>query len=89
MKSNRLFRMLLIACAAQVFSLAAHSANVLFVSDSRTDTNIPAILRADGHSVTTVVNDFTSGPNTNAVLTGSLAAYSVVVWSATGTGFWQ
>ena len=87
MKSNRLFRMLLIACAAQVFSLAAHSANVLFVSDSRTDTNIPAILTANGHTVTTVVNDFTSGPNTNAVLTGSLAAYSVVVWSATGAGF--
>ena len=71
MKSNRLFHTLLIACAAQVFSLAAHSANVLFVSDSRTDTNIPAILTADRHTVTTVVNDFTSGPDTNAVLTGS------------------
>jgi hypothetical protein len=87
MVSNQLFHKFLVAGSALVFSLAAHSANVLFVSDSQSDTNIPGILMADGHTVTAVLDDFTVGPNTNAVLTGSLAAYDVIVWSATGDGW--
>ena len=58
--------------------------NVLFVSDGTTDANIPAILTADGHTVTTVLNDYSGG--LTASLGASLAAYDVVVWSATGTG---
>lgn len=84
MASIRSFQKLLVAGSALVFSLTAHSANVLFVSDSQTDTNIPAVLTADGHTVTTVLDDFTA-PN-NVVLAGSLAAYDVIVWSATGGG---
>lgn len=84
MASIRSFQKFLVAGSALVFSLAAHSANILFVSDSQTDTNIPAVLTADGHTVTTVLDDFI-GPN-NVVLAGSLAAYDVIVWSATGSG---
>ena len=59
--------------------------NVLFVSDNTTDTNIPAALTPDGHIVTTLTNQFSG--NTTAALTGSLAQYDAVIWSATGTGF--
>lgn len=78
---------LLIVCAGHLFPVVAQSANILFVSDSQTDTNIPAVLTGDGHTVTTVLDDFTAGPDTNAVLSGSLVAYDVVVWSATGYAY--
>jgi len=64
---------------------SAMAANVLFVSDSTSDsTNIPSVLTGDGHTVTVVTNDYAS--DTNPTLQGSLAAYGLVVWSATGTG---
>lgn len=78
---------LLIICAGQFFPTVAQSANILFVSDTQSDTNIPVVLTGDGHTVTTVLDDFTAGSNTNAVLSGSLATYDVVVWSATGYGY--
>ena len=85
MTTKRWIQVALLACAGQFFSMAAQSANVLFVSDSQTDTNIPGVLTAAGHTVTTVLDDF-QGPDINTVLTGNLAAYNVVVWSATGNG---
>ena len=64
---------------------AALAANVLFVSDNLSDsTNIPSVLTGDGHTVTVVTNDYAG--DTNPTLQGSLAAYGLVVWSATGTG---
>lgn len=86
MTAKRWIHVALLVCAGQFFSTAAQSANILFVSDSQTDTNIPGVLTASGHTVTTVLNDFTAGPDTNVVLIGSLAAYDVIVWSATGNG---
>ncbi|MEC7522882.1 MAG: hypothetical protein VYE22_23605 [Myxococcota bacterium] len=64
---------------------SAHAADLLFVSDRATDTNIAAALMADGHDVTVVTGDFASGAN--PTLTGSLGAYDAVFWSATGGGF--
>ena len=43
--------------------LPASAANVLFVSDFSTDTGIVAALAADGHTVRTVVNDYSVGSN--------------------------
>ena len=60
--------------------------NVLFVSDSETDTNIPDVLRADGHVVTVVTNDYEDGDN--PTLQANLGAYHTVVWSATGDQGW-
>ena len=59
--------------------------NVLFVTDSNTDENIPAVLTADGHTVTTVLDDYNGGLTT--VLGTDLSPYDVVVWSATGDGY--
>lgn len=57
--------------------------NLLFVSDSTTDTNIPTALQADGHTVTVVTGDFATG---NATLQGDLSAFHAVFWSSTGGG---
>jgi hypothetical protein len=57
--------------------------SILFVSDYQSDTNIPTALAADGHTVTTVLNDYAAG---NATLLGSLGGYDLVYWSATGGG---
>ena len=62
----------------------ANAMPILFVSDSTSDTNLPVALSGDGHSVTTVLNDFSTG---NTTLTGSLSLYDAVFWSATGTGY--
>gem|GEM_PF-906752 len=64
----------------------AFAGTFLFVSDSNTDNNIPAALTADGHTVTTVINDYVAATATNPTLVGPLAAYDAVFWSATGTG---
>jgi MYXO-CTERM domain-containing protein len=65
-------------------SSLAHAARVLVVSDSGADTNIGTALMADGHMVTTVSSDFAAGDN--PTLRGSLAAYDVIFWSASGEG---
>ncbi len=72
--------------AVRNFAFHASGARVLFVSDSATDTNIPGVLQAEGHRVTTVINDYNSGTTNNARLQGSLTGFDVVVWSATGSG---
>ena len=60
------------------------SGNILFVSDSSTDTNIATVLTGDGYSVTTVTGDYSTG---NSTLLGSLGGYDAVYWSATGAGY--
>ena len=63
---------------------AARAGTMLFVSDGTTDSvNIPTVLVGDGHSVTTVTDDYNPADATNAVLSGSLAAYDAVYWNAT------
>ena len=59
----------------------ASAATVLFVSDFSSDTGIVAALRADGHDVTVVVNDFVAGTNVELAL--PLDAFDAVYWSAT------
>lgn len=63
----------------------ASAGTVLFVSDASTDANIADALRADGHTVTVVLSDFTG--SSNPTLEGDLAPYDCVVWSASGYGF--
>ena len=61
--------------------------NVLFVADANGDNNIPAVLTAEGHTVTTVINDYDGATDLNATLGGDLSAFDVIVWSANGDGF--
>jgi hypothetical protein len=56
--------------------------NILFVSDNGDATEIPAALIAEGYSVTTVLNDYAGGDN--ATLQGSLSAYDLIYWHASG-----
>ena len=60
-------------------------ANVLFVSDSGVGGDMATVLEGDGHTVTTVLDDFTNG--SNPALLGDLSGYEVIVWSASGNGF--
>ena len=82
-----MFRSSLVAAAALFFLQlsSVQAANVLFVSDSTTDANLPGVLSADGHNVTVVNSDYSGGAN--ATLTASLSSYDLVVWSATGGGY--
>lgn len=66
---------------------SAEAADVLFVSDANTDVNIADALRADGHTVIVVINDFISFESSNPTLTDNLTPYDCVIWSASGTGF--
>jgi hypothetical protein len=83
---KRLLAGLIAGAALQAGATSALAANVLFVSDSETDSNIPAVLQADGHTVTTVLNDYDDMTGENTALQASLAGYDVVVWSSTGEG---
>ncbi len=67
-------------------SPAAQSANVLFVSDADDDTSIVTALEGDGHTVTAVYNDYDDTTMDNTVLQGDLSPYSIIVWSAGGSG---
>jgi len=83
--------MKLIAKVGAVVSLffiitSSQAANILFVADAQSDTNIPGVLTGDGHTVTTVLNDFDGGTGNNTALQGMLSSYDSIVWSATGTG---
>jgi len=76
----------LVVVLAIVLCMGSHAraGTLLFVSDGTTDSaSIPTVLAGDGHSVTTVTDDYSSADGTNAVLSGSLAAYDAVYWSAT------
>ena len=75
-----------IAVLAIVVSVAsaARAGTILVASDGTTDSvNIATVLAGDGHSVTTVTDDYNTADGTNTVLSGSLAAYDAVYWSAT------
>jgi len=65
-------------------SARARAAEVLFVSDGFTDTNIADALRLDGHAVRVVINDHVEASGDNPTLRGDLSDYDVIYWSATG-----
>lgn len=71
-----------------LFSSAIVNAGViLFVADdsgSNSSLNISSVLSADGHSVTNVLGDYSTG---NSTLLGNLSAYDAVFWSASGGGY--
>jgi len=56
--------------------------NILFVSDNADASEIPAALTAQGYTVTSVFNDYVGGDN--ATLQGSLSAYDLIYWHASG-----
>ena len=60
-------------------------ANVLFVSDSGVGSDIGTVLAGDGHTVTSVLDNF-SGGVTSALL-GDLSSYDAVFWSASGDAY--
>lgn len=66
----------------------ASAANLLFVSDDDSSENIAPVLAGDGHTVTTVLNDYDNDTNeNNTVLQGpGLDAYDAIFWSASGEG---
>lgn len=63
----------------------AFAGAILFVADSTGNTNIPGVLASDGHTVTSLTNQFTGG--TTTALLGDLTSYDAVFWSASGGGF--
>jgi hypothetical protein len=68
------------------FSQLAFTANILFVMDGDNDQNIGPVLQGAGHTVTTVLNDFDTTEEDNAVLQGpGLDVYDVIFWAASGS----
>jgi len=63
---------------------SSNLSNILFVVDgvNGTASEIPAVLTAAGHTVTSVYDDYIGGDNT--VLQGSLNQYDVIFWHASG-----
>ena len=59
-------------------------ASVLFVADGAENQEIVSVLQGDGHTVSSVILDFSNGANTT--LLGDLSAYDVIYWSASGAG---
>jgi hypothetical protein len=66
------------AVIAALVVVPVEAANLLFVSDTTTDLDIPTALESDGHTVTVVTDDHASG---NAALKGDLSSFSAVYWS--------
>ncbi len=77
------FSALTLALALTAAPGTAHAANVLFVADGSADTGIATALMADGHTVTSVMNDMTSDGR-NPTLVGALDGYDVIFWSGAG-----
>jgi hypothetical protein len=71
-----------IACslivALVLVRLPAAAGDLLFVSDTTTDLDIPTVLTLDGHTVTVVTGDYATG---NTALRGDLSGYDAVYWS--------
>ena len=63
---------------------SASAADILFVSDYTSDLAIATALTSDGHTVTTITNDFTGTTNTRLAM--PLDAFDAVFWSAQGRG---
>lgn len=78
----------LIASCFALLTANAFAADILFVSDATNDSNIPGVLSADGHNVTTVLNDYVDDiTQNNTVLQGDLTGYACIVWGASGEGY--
>lgn len=84
-KRSCLFSSIIAPVGLLLLTTQVFAADLLFVSDSDSDANIATVLSADGHNVTTVLNDYSNGDN--AVLQGDLAGYGCVVWAASGNDF--
>jgi hypothetical protein len=88
MMGNPLKRFLSFAAVLSVLTFGqAQAGSILFVADdpgTSSALNIATVLSGDGHTVTTVLDDFSSG---NATLLGSLAGYDAVFWSASGPSY--
>ena len=67
--------------AALVFLLPrdALAGRFLFVSDTNTDSNIPTVLRGDGHTVDVVINDYNATTTNNARLQTPIGAYDTMI----------
>lgn len=75
----------LVLLTSFVAGSTAFGANILFVQDGSTGTadEIPAALTAEGHTVTSVYDDYANGDN--AILQGgSLSQYDAIYWHASG-----
>ena len=59
-------------------TIPAGAGNLLFVSDTTTDLDIPTVLTLDGHTVTVITNDYATG---NTTLKSDLRGYDSVYWS--------
>ena len=62
----------------------AVAGNLLFVSDSGSETAIADVLEADGHTVTRILGNYEAGAT--PALQGDLSVYAAVFWEASGTG---
>ncbi|HSO23876.1 MAG TPA: hypothetical protein VLT81_13270 [Chondromyces sp.] len=74
-------RTVLITAAILILVFAATplgAGTILFVSDTTTDLDIVTVLQGDGHTVTSVTNDYAGG---NTALKGDLSGYDAVFWS--------
>ena len=69
----------LIVLVASFLSQPALAGNILFVSDTTTDTDIITVLEGDGHTVTSRLNEYNG--STRPVLEGALSGYDAVYWS--------
>jgi hypothetical protein len=69
-------------------ALPASAANFLFVSDAVESQNIATVLSGDGHTVTTVLNDYEDSTTENNIVLqgGGLAVYDAIFWVASGEG---
>jgi len=83
----------MMALALVTAATSGHAGDILFVSDTTTDSqNIPSVLTTGGHNVTVIVNDYmvtggtfglAEGTNT-ALANTDLGIYCAVFWSASG-----
>jgi len=71
-------------CLVVMSPRSASAAHILFVADGFSDTNIVEVLRADGHTVETVINDYVERTGDNPSLHRELTGFDVIYWSATG-----
>lgn len=78
------FTLCLIACLMAASPRPVSAAHILFVADGFSDTSIVDVLRADGHTVETVINDYVERTGDNPSLHRELAGFDVIFWSATG-----
>ncbi|MEM6395007.1 MAG: DNRLRE domain-containing protein [Bacteroidota bacterium] len=65
--------------------LLENASNILFVSDSQNETEIPAQLIDAGYNVTVVTDDYVDDDTEdNVVLQGDLSEFGIIYWHAVG-----